>query len=136
MILVTCRFLKGTKGTLDKNILSMSCFWRGFSCGLTQVSYSYVNTPVFLEKNSSFTWKVSTVFYCNFDFWFFWGRGIIIWSPDYGLVLFKRLAGLRRAVYVTITCITVYSRWFNEEIYASSVGGKLDIITMPFFSLF
>lgn len=52
VILVTCRFLKGTKGTLDKNILSMSCFWRGFSCGLTQVSYSYVNTPVFLEKKT------------------------------------------------------------------------------------
>lgn len=106
----------------------MTWIWTDFNCCLAQVCYNYVNTPVFLE-NSSFTWKVSTVIYCirNFDFWLFWSqwRRMNIWSLDYDVVLMKRPAGLRWALYVMIKCISVYSRWFYEEIYASSVGGIL-----------
>lgn len=94
-------------------------FW--FDSGLLQLCE---HTSI-LRKTVLLLERCLTVFYCIRNLFWSWWRRLNIWSLDCGVVLFKRLAGLSWAVYVTIKCITVYRRWFNEEIYASTVGGIL-----------
>lgn len=66
--------------------------------------------------------------FCLFLFYFVLVTAFIFWmldddDDDDDVVLFKRFTRLKKAVYVTI--ISVHKRWFNEEFYASVVGGKL-----------